>query len=136
MADTHTKEQRSFNMSKIKARNTGPEIQLRKFLFAHHFRGYRIHSNLPGKPDIVFTKKKVAVFIDGCFWHKCPECYTEPKSNRGYWIPKIQANVERDQRNTAELESMGWTVIRIWEHEIKKDLQGSFEKIKNILEKD
>ena len=119
MADVLTKEQRSYNMSMIKAKNTRPEIVLRKLLSSHGIRGYRIHYKLTGKPDIVFPKKKIAVFIDGCFWHKCHECFVKPETNRGFWNKKIDSNVKRDRIVNLELKEKGWKVIRIWEHEIK-----------------
>jgi DNA mismatch endonuclease (patch repair protein) len=101
--------------------DTKAEVRLRSAL---HAMGLRFRKDLlirAGKvrthPDIVFTKAKVAVFVDGCFWHMCPEHGTVPKSNAGYWVPKLQNNVARDQRVTAALEAEGWTVLRIWEHE-------------------
>lgn len=120
MADVFSKEVRSEVMSKIKSKDTTPEMKLRKELWARGYR-YRIHYKLPGKPDIVFVGKRIAIFVDGCFWHKCPKCYIKPKSNKKYWLPKIEKNVERDKKNTKLLENKGWKVIRIWEHEIKKD---------------
>jgi DNA mismatch endonuclease, patch repair protein len=120
MTDCYSKEVRSRVMSRIRSKNTKPELLLRKLLWHHGLKGYRIHNeNLPGKPDIVFINKKIAIFVDGCFWHKCPICYVEPKSNPEYWLLKIRMNVYRDQKNQNDLESMGWKVIRIWEHEIK-----------------
>jgi DNA mismatch endonuclease (patch repair protein) len=98
-----------------------PETQLRSVL---HRLGYRFRKNfainadeLRVKPDVVFTKKRLAVFVDGCFWHRCPIHGTEPRVNQGYWGPKLARNVARDQRVNAALTSDGWTVIRIWEHE-------------------
>ena len=130
MADCYPKETRSRVMSRIRSRNTRPEILLRKCLWKQGCRGYRIHDKrLPGKPDIVFPSKKIAIFVDGCFWHQCPECYVEPKSNRDYWIPKIESNIERDRKHQSALESMGYTVIRVWEHEIKKNLDSVCERI-------
>lgn len=133
MTDCYSKEIRSRVMSKIRSKNTKPEVQLRKFLWNQGYRGYRIHNtNLPGKPDIAFKKKKIAIFIDGCFWHKCPICYVEPKSNSEYWLSKIKMNVLRDENNQDKLEAMGWKVIRIWEHEIK-DCFKVFQKIQKQL---
>lgn len=102
--------------------NTRPEIQLRSVL---HKRGFRFRKDFPIRlegrrtvyPDIVFTKKMVAVFVDGCFWHSCPEHGTIPKSNQDYWTPKLQQNVERDRDVSRRLRDAGWAVIRIWEHE-------------------
>lgn len=133
MADILTKEQRTYNMSRIRAKNTGPEVKLRKLLYAEGIRGYRIHCNLPGKPDIVFTKKKIAVFIDGCFWHKCPVCFQEPATRKEFWMKKIQSNIDRDERVNKQLKEEGWTVIRIWEHEIRKEPDSAVKKIISML---
>ncbi len=119
MADVLTKKQRSYNMSMIRSRNTQPEINLRKMLSASGLRGYRLHYKLLGKPDIVFPKRKIAIFIDGCFWHKCHECFIKPETNRKFWSKKIDSNVKRDKIVNAELKTKGWKVIRIWEHEIE-----------------
>ena len=107
-------------MSRIRGKNTSPELKLRKMLWESGLRGYRVHYKLPGKPDIVFTRKKVVVFVDGCFWHKCPVCFRPPETNAEFWNEKLQKNVERDLKVTKELEDFGWTVLRFWEHEVKK----------------
>ncbi|GGF15348.1 hypothetical protein GCM10011399_06450 [Subtercola lobariae] len=103
-----------------KARNTKPELAVRRALHAEGFR-YRVDIRpsleLRGRADIVFTKKKLAVYIDGCFWHGCPIHATIPKRNADYWIPKLERNVERDRETTFKLESLGWVVLRFWEHE-------------------
>ena len=121
MTDVLTREQRTRNMSNIRGKNTGPELKLRKLLWSHGIRGYRIHYDLPGKPDIVFTKKKIAIFIDGCFWHKCPICFQEPETRKEFWMKKIQSNVERDDKVNLQLKSDGWTVMRFWEHDVRKN---------------
>lgn len=102
-------------------RDTRPEMALRRLL---HARGHRFRVDLPirlgdriCRPDVVFRSRKVAVFVDGCFWHSCPLHGSLPRSNAGYWVPKLRSNEERDRRTTAELAELGWTVIRIWEHE-------------------
>jgi DNA mismatch endonuclease (patch repair protein) len=133
MTDVLTQEQRKLNMSRIRAKNTGPEVKLRKLLFAEGVRGYRIHFNLPGKPDIVFTKKKIVIFIDGCFWHKCPVCFQEPETRKEFWMKKINSNVERDEKIDNQLLKQGWIVIRIWEHEIKKEPENAVKKIIALL---
>ena len=120
MTDVLTPEQRRKNMSRIRGKNTSPEMKLRKMLWESGLRGYRVHYKLPGKPDIVFTRKKVVVFVDGCFWHKCPVCFRPPETNAEFWDEKLQKNVERDLKVTKELEDLGWTVLRFWEHEVKK----------------
>ena len=120
MTDVLTPEQRRKNMSRIRGKNTSPEMKLRKMLWESGLRGYRVHYKLLGKPDIVFTRKKVVVFVDGCFWHKCPVCFRPPETNAEFWNEKLQKNVERDLKVTKELEDLGWTVLRFWEHEVKK----------------
>lgn len=103
-----------------KARDTKPELAVRRALHAAGFR-YRVDIRpsleLRSRADIVFTKRKIAVFVDGCFWHGCPIHATMPKSNVGYWVPKLQRNTERDRETTLKLESLGWVVLRFWEHE-------------------
>lgn len=123
MADTHTKEVRSRNMSHIRSINSKPEETVRKYLFAHGFRYRKNVKTLPGKPDIVLPKYKTVIFVNGCFWHKhdCPR-FRWPSSNTDYWIPKIQRNIERDQQTHAELVSLGWNVIVVWECELKKKI--------------
>lgn len=133
MTDVHTPEQRTYNMSRIRAKNTGPEVKLRKLLYAEGIRGYRIHHNLPGKPDIVFIKKKIAIFIDGCFWHKCPVCFQEPATRKEFWMKKIQSNIDRDARVNKQLKEEGWKVIRIWEHEIRKEPDSAVKKVISML---
>ena len=133
MTDILTSEQRKFNMSRIKGKNTGPELKLRKLLYANGIRGYRIHYDLPGKPDIVFVKKKIAVFIDGCFWHKCPVCFQEPETRKEFWTKKIHSNIERDKKVNEQLREDDWTIIRIWEHDVRKTPDKIIEKIIEIL---
>jgi len=132
ITDLFSKKTRSKIMSKIKSKDTSPEKKLRKALWEKGYR-YRIHYKLPGKPDIVFVSKKTAIFVDGCFWHKCPKCYIPPKSNKKYWLPKIEKNVERDKENTKRLQKEGWKVIRIWEHEINKQFEKTLSNIEKIL---
>ena len=135
MTDVLTPEQRKKNMSRIHGKNTSPELKLRKLLWKSGLRGYRVYYNLPGKPDIVFTKQKLVIFVDGCFWHKCPVCFRPPASNEGFWSEKLQKNVERDMRVNEELQNTGWTVLRIWEHEIKKTPDVVVGKIRELLGK-
>jgi len=122
-------------MSRIHGKNTSPELKLRKLLWKSGLRGYRVYYNLPGKPDIVFTKQKLVIFVDGCFWHKCPVCFRPPATNEGFWSEKLQKNVERDMRVNEELQNTGWTVLRIWEHEIKKTPDVVVGKIRELLGK-
>jgi len=121
MADNHSKEIRSMNMSHIRSTNTRPEELVRKFLFSRGFRYRKNVKTLPGCPDIVLPKYKTVIFVNGCFWHKhdCPR-FVWPSSNQEYWIPKITANVERDKKNHLLLQSNGWNVIVVWECELKK----------------
>lgn len=135
MPDVLTKEQRSFNMSMIKGKNTKPEMQLRKLLSSEGIRGYRIYSKLLGKPDIVFNKYNVAVFIDGCFWHKCPKCFKQPKTNKLFWKKKIEGNLKRDKIVNIKLKKEGWKVLRFWEHQIAKDINSCFTRILKELNK-
>jgi DNA mismatch endonuclease (patch repair protein) len=103
------------------ARNKTTEMRLRATLARAEVRGWRVRPNdLPGKPDIVFPWQHVVVFTDGCFWHGCPTCYKAPSRNAKYWAAKISANAKRDRRVARELRSRGWSVLRIWEHALKK----------------
>lgn len=133
MADNHSKEIRSMNMSHIRSKNSKPEEKVRKYLFSKGFRYRKNVKDLPGKPDIVLPKYKAVVFVNGCFWHKhdCPR-FVWPSSNKEYWVPKIQRNVERDIENTRRLEEQGWQVLTVWECQLK---QGEFENaLLNLVE--
>jgi DNA mismatch endonuclease (patch repair protein) len=109
------------NMQAIRRTGTKPEVALRSALHRAGLRFRKDHRlDLPGgrvRPDVVFTRVRVAVFVDGCFWHTCPEHGLQPTQNTSYWGPKLERTVERDRRNTAVLRAAGWTVLRIWEHE-------------------
>ena len=126
--DVKSPEARSKNMSAIRSRNTKPEIKLRKALFKLGLR-FRVNYKLTGKPDIVFPGKKLAVFVDGCFWHCCPQCYREPDTNKEYWKKKAEVNIKRDKKVNTMLAEEGWRVLRFWEHEVKKDLSRVVDKI-------
>lgn len=121
MADNHSKEVRSMNMSHIRSTNSKPEEIVRKYLFSKGFRYRKNVRNLPGSPDIVLKRYKTVIFVNGCFWHKhdCPR-FVWPSSNLEYWRPKLLGNVERDKRNVSALQDLGWNVIVIWECELKK----------------
>lgn len=121
MADNHSKEVRSINMSHIRSTNSKPEEIVRKYLFAEGFRYRKNVKKLPGCPDIVLPKYKTVIFVNGCFWHKhdCPR-FVWPSSNQDYWRPKILRNIERDNQSRKELETLGWKVITVWECELKK----------------
>lgn len=118
--DIYDKEKRSEIMSKVKTKNTKPEILLRKHLYASGIRGYRVNYKILGTPDIVFTKYKLALFVDGCFWHGCPVCYKEPKTQKEFWYGKLNENINRDKRVNNKLKENGWQVLRLWEHEVEK----------------
>ena len=121
MADNHTKEQRSRNMSHIRSTGSKPEEIVRKYLFSRGLRYRKNVKKLPGCPDIVLPKYKTIIFVNRCFWHK-HDCgrFFWPATNNTYWHKKIERNVERDQKNKALLESLGWKVLIIWECQLKK----------------
>ena len=121
MADNHSKDVRSYNMSQIRSTNNKPEETVRKYLFSQGFRYRKNDKRCPGKPDIVLPKYKTAIFVNGCFWHM-HDCgrFVWPSSNQDYWQPKILRNVERDKANIVLLKDMGWKVIVVWECELKK----------------
>lgn len=109
-------------MSRIRKTDTKPELLLRRALFALGARGWRLRAKLPGTPDLVFSRARLAVFVDGCFWHACPRCaIPSPRSNQAYWGPKIERNVARDARVKRELRALGWQVLRLWEHQVMRD---------------
>lgn len=104
-------------MSRQRRRDTAPELALRRALHALGVR-YRVHpAGLPGRPDVVLTRAKVAVFVDGCFWHRCPEHAVAPKANAEWWREKLAHNVERDREVDRRLQQLGFEVVRVWEHE-------------------
>lgn len=117
--DVLTQAQRQYCMGRIRGKDTKPELALRRTLWALGYR-YRVHSKLPGRPDILFINKKVAVFVDGCFWHCCPSHFTMPKTNTEFWRKKLAGNRRRDRAVSVKLHRLGFKVIRIWEHEIRK----------------
>jgi DNA mismatch endonuclease (patch repair protein) len=136
MPDRFSKEIRSRIMSRIRGKDTKPEIKLRKAL---HGLGYRYSlrhrfSEIRCTPDITMVSGKTVVFVDGCFWHRCPRCFRAPKSNRRYWGPKIERNVQRDKEQTRWLRRHGWKVIRVWEHQIRENLGRTAERIAMKIE--
>lgn len=118
-------------MSANKAKNTKPEITLRKELWRNGVKGYRLNwKKVPGRPDITFPGRKIAIFVNGCFWHRCPNCnYTLPKHNTNFWENKFSKNTVRDKIKQQNLEEMGWKVFVIWECEIKNNLKGIVENL-------
>lgn len=108
-------------MSRVRSKNTGPEMRLRTALWAAGLR-YRVHPDMPGRPDLAFLGPMVAVFVDGCFWHGCPIHGAIPATRSGWWEDKLAGNVVRDRAVQDELQLAGWKVLRFWEHEVKEDL--------------
>ena len=127
------------NISKVmksnKAKNTKPELILRKALRANRLSGYRLHpKRVPGRPDICFIGKRVAIFVNGCFWHRCPHCRLPlPRTNREFWRKKFLRNIERDRLKEERLIGEGWTVLTFWECEIKRDTKSILEKVMTYL---
>lgn len=115
MVDNLTKAQRSFCMSKIRSKRTKAELKHKASNKWLEFQP----KGLYGNPDFIDWRKKVVVFVDGCFWHKCPEHFVEPKSNKKYWLPKLDRNAVRDKEVSMAYENSGWKVVRIWEHQLK-----------------
>ena len=124
MADVHTPEQRSYNMSRIHSKNTKPEELVRKFLFSQGFRYRKNDAKLPGKPDIVLPKYKAVIFVNGCFWHGHEGCryFVWPKNNAEFWKEKITGNIQRDKHNHQLIANQGWRVIEIWECQLMKSV--------------
>ena len=121
VADIWTKAKRSEVMARIRGRgNRSTEGRLAALFRAHGFTGWRRQRPLPGRPDFVFPAERLAVFVDGCFWHGCPRHGTMPKENRRFWRAKIKRNRERDREVRAELRRLGWKVLRVWEHELTR----------------
>jgi DNA mismatch endonuclease, patch repair protein len=137
MADVHDKKTRSYNMSRIKGKNTKPEMLVRKFLHANGFR-YRLHvKDLPGKPDIVLPKYKTVIFVHGCFWHGHEGCkyYVVPKTKTEWWLNKINGNIVNDNKAEQALKINGWKIVTLWECDLKslklsKTLSSLLKKIK------
>lgn len=123
-------------MRSIHSRNTGPELAIRKLIYGLGYR-YRLKGiRLPGKPDVIFTKKEKVIFVHGCFWHQhddpsCPKAHL-PKSKQEYWLPKLVRTIERDEENKAKLEQLGWSTLTLWECEIK-DMITTADKVKKFL---
>ena len=127
LADKITKEQRSYIMSQIRGTRTKPELIVKENIDGRKLR-YQPKGILE-RPDFANKAKKIAVFIDGCFWHKCPRCYKEPKSNKKYWKAKIERNTKRDKYVNRKMKKEGWTVLRFWEHQVKENMAQVVKKI-------
>jgi len=123
-SDVLSVEQRSRCMAANRGQNTTPEVLLRKACWAEGIR-YRLGAKLPGRPDFTMPKYLVAVFVDGCFWHGCPIHYQEPATRGEFWAVKVNRNCSRDLVVNQQLRTMGWTVVRIWEHTVRRDLNSA-----------
>ncbi|MCE5181522.1 MAG: very short patch repair endonuclease [Betaproteobacteria bacterium] len=134
--DKLSSEKRSRLMSRVRHNNTAPEMLLRKALWSSGLR-YRLRtsSKLPGSPDLVLPNAKVAIFVDGCFWYGCPIHGSQPKTNVEFWQTKIARNRERDRQVDKKLVFLGWRVIRLWQHEIQKDIVNCVGRIAHIINK-
>lgn len=129
-------ESRSKIMTRVKSKgNKSTELKFIEALRSQSISGWRRHLSLLGKPDFVFLKKKIAVFVDGCFWHGCPKHCRLPATNVQYWVEKIQGNVSRDRQVTKELKKKGWVVFRFWEHELARgeSLSKKLNRMKEIV---
>jgi DNA mismatch endonuclease, patch repair protein len=133
MPDQFSPDERSEIMRRVKSKDTSLERKVRSALHKRGLR-YRLYYDLPGKPDIVFVRARVVVFIDSCFWHGCPKHLRMPQSNREYWEKKIGGNIARDNQNNEQYEQSGWFLIRIWEHELKEDFAGSISRIEILVQ--
>lgn len=122
-------------MSRIRAKDTSPELALRRALWSRGHRGYRLHARgIAGRPDIAFPRARVAIFVHGCFWHACPTCQLRaPRSNSKFWREKFQRNVERDGRKIKDLEAEGWRVVVVWEHEVRDALETAIRRVEQAL---
>jgi len=137
MADVHTREQRSRNMAAIRSRgNKSTEIAFLRMLKKKKITGWRRHCRfLRGTPDFVFPKQKVAIFVDGCFWHGCPKCKLRPATNTKFWNEKIMSNRKRDIAVRKKLRKANWIILRFWEHQIRGNPNFVIDKIETVLGK-
>jgi DNA mismatch endonuclease (patch repair protein) len=130
MPDVFTKDKRSQVMSRIRGHgNKDTELALMKLFRQHRITGWRRNQNVFGKPDFIFKRNHLAIFVDGCFWHGCPKHCQMPKANRPFWKKKFAANKARDRRVNCELRKLGWRVLRIWEHDLVRRSKSCIRKI-------
>ena len=135
MADFMTPAERSERMSRIRARgNQSTELRMVAILRAHGLVGWRRHQKIPGTPDFVWRRERVALFVDGCFWHGCPRCYRKPASNEKFWAQKVARNRARDGRVARRLRREGWSVLRVWEHCLR-DEEAVARRVARALER-
>ena len=122
-------------MSRIRSKNTGPELAVRQALRARGITGYRLHyAKAPGRPDIAFVGLKVAVFVHGCFWHGCPHCQPRrPRTHKGFWNAKLDRNIERDAEKVKALKSASWRVITLWECRVRRNATAEAGKVARVL---
>ncbi|MBO5368150.1 DNA mismatch endonuclease Vsr [Methanocorpusculum sp.] len=135
MTDSLTPEHRSWNMSRIRGKDTKIEVLVRSYLFSKGFRFRKNDKRYPGKPDIVLPKYKTVIFVNGCFWHMHPGCKqaTIPKTRTEFWVEKLNRNVENDRKNQQALRDAGWNVIVVWECELEKDFEGTMNRVIRTL---
>lgn len=136
MSDKLTPEKRSWNMSRIKGKDTKIEVEVRSWLFSRGFRFRKNDKRYPGKPDIVLPKYKTVIFINGCFWHRHAGCKyaTTPKTRTEFWLEKFERNARNDELHRQQLEDMGWKVITIWECQLKRDsFETTLSSVENVI---
>lgn len=135
MADTLTKAQRSLVMASVKSTgNRSTELRLLRLFKVFKIAGWRRQLPLPGRPDFAFIKMRIAVFVDGCFWHGCPKCCRMPRTNRSYWLEKMARNRSRDAEITRHLRHLGWVVVRIRECELRKHPERTIRKFRKLAD--
>jgi len=135
MRPRKTKKRRltkSEQMARVRSKDTHPEMQLRRALWMSGLR-YRLRPDLPGTPDLAFVRSRIAVFVDGCFWHGCPAHYTRPVRNAQFWKDKVERNRTRDRRVDQALAALGWTSLRVWEHEVVQDVDAVVGRVRLLV---
>lgn len=134
MTDIYSKQKRSLIMSSIRSRgNKATELVIVSLLRQNGIRGWRRHLPLPGCPDFAFGREKVAVFVDGCFWHGCPIHFKMPKSNCAFWAERIHRNMQRDRRVVRQLRAKGWSVIKVWQHDLRGSQRAFLARLRRAL---
>ena len=135
MMDSLSAEKRSWNMSRIRGKDTSIEVKVRKYLFSKGFRFRKNDKRLPGKPDVVLPKYNTVIFVHGCFWHRHPGCKdtTTPKTKTEYWLNKFEKNVANDNAHREALEAAGWNVITLWECDINKRFDETMDWVVQVL---